>query len=90
MIRPFKTSKPATNQVEVPTTKLHLPDIIATTPCAMHGVWTGSPCYEYEAAETNSWHFGICNFRAKSAGMVGEIHQSSLEGRPQQNKRQYA
>jgi hypothetical protein len=90
MVRNTKTSKNLTLD-EAPTTLLHIPGIIATVRCAQHDAGFNTPCYKFESAEGPGVHTGICNARARAAGMNGEISPSSLEGRPQStNSRRYA
>lgn len=70
-----------TNKIygDTPTTDLFLKNIIRRVHCDQHEAPSGVPCYEYQAAESNTNHFGICNSRARRAGMVGEIHPASLD-----------
>ena len=66
-------------QQDVVTTQVFVPKVVDTTSCQYHEAPFGTHCFEYQSAETEDWFFGICNSRAKAAGMDGYIHPTSLD-----------
>lgn len=65
-----------------PTTQTYIPAVIDRTGCVQHNALSGFPCYEFQGADNDLWHVGICNSRARRAGMNGSIHPSSLRTSP--------
>lgn len=64
---------------DVPTTELYVPRVILRTSCVIHEVETGEPCHEFESLISDTIVGGICNARARRAGMNAPIRPASLD-----------
>lgn len=75
--------KQQNNDVEVPTTRLYLDDVVLRTACHNHGAPVGSACWTFwggtDGTDENVLHEGICNDRARRAGMDHPIRPTSLD-----------
>lgn len=65
--------------LDAPTTERHLPSVLNRTHCDRHFVGLHTPCFEVELLNGRGKLPGICNTRARKAGMVGHINPSSLD-----------
>lgn len=66
------------NILDGPTTDLHVPYVLDRTDCGKHDAPVGNPCYLIPKVDDQGHYMGICNTRAKKAGMNGEIKPASL------------
>lgn len=66
-------------KLEVPTTELFMPTVIAQTACGTHSAVRGVPCFEVPRKDENGYHAGICNRRALATGFDNPIKPESLE-----------
>ena len=61
-----------------PTTEVYIPRVLDRTGCLQHDAEAGDPCYSYSGVSGETQHTGICNDRARRAGLNAPIKFSSL------------
>lgn len=64
--------------VDIPTTQLFVPSAIHRVPCEQHEAPLGVHCHRFESLISDTMIYGICNSRAKRAGMNDRIRPASL------------
>lgn len=64
---------------DVPTTELYVPRVIARSSCIVHSAEWGEPCHTFESLISDAIIGGICNARARRAGMTSPIRPASLD-----------
>lgn len=65
--------------VEIPTTELYVVRVITRVPvCPVHENLELDPCFIFESLISDEWITGICNVRARKAGMTAPIRPQSL------------
>ncbi len=62
-----------------PTTELYVPRVILRSSCLEHEAETGEPCHTFESLISDEIIEGICNGRARRAGMNAPIRPASLD-----------
>lgn len=62
---------------DVPTTALYIQTVIDRSDCHRHD--TSDACYKIPKVSGVGYHEGICNSRARKAGMTGRIRPASLD-----------
>lgn len=74
---------------DTPTTDLYVPLVVERTACLVHGVEPGEWCHVFESIISDAIIGGICNHRARRAGMDAPIRPASLDrslaGQPSRN-----
>lgn len=65
------------NAPEVPTTEAYIQKIVLAQSCGKHQVPVGIACWDLETSAGMMLQ-GVCNRRAKKAGFIGRVSQSSL------------
>lgn len=68
-----------TQSVEIPTEELYVPLVVDRTTCLEHGALPGEHCHVFESLISDAWIGGICNTRARRAGMTAPIRPASLD-----------
>ncbi len=63
---------------DVPTTSLYIDTVIARANCIKHDAFAGA-CYNIPKVSGVGYHEGVCNSRARKAGMTGHIRPASLD-----------
>lgn len=61
------------------TDALHMDSVTNNAVCLKHDAPIGVPCWTFQGIVQDLPHYGICNTRAISAGMIGEINPTSLD-----------
>lgn len=65
------------------TRDLYFPAILARTACSVHNAQVNEPCFTFPNIKFEGMScIGVCNKRAKEAGMNGQIKPSSLVRQP--------
>lgn len=61
----------------------HIPSIVGSVGCYIHGVKEGDPCYLVPVEGSKAFLWGVCGSRIKKAGHNGKISPMALQmGRP--------
>lgn len=71
--------KTAKKTDDTPTTDLYVPLVVDRTNCLVHGARHGEWCHVFESIISDAITGGICNHRARSAGMNAPIRPASLD-----------
>jgi hypothetical protein len=61
-----------------PTTRMYVPKVCVRSPCEVHEAIDGDPCFLFPSTISDRMIEGICNQRARNAGMTHQINLSSL------------
>lgn len=64
---------------DIPTTELYVPRVILRSSCVIHSAESGEPCHSFESLISDDIVSGICNARARKAGMNAPIRPASLD-----------
>lgn len=83
--------KPSTAIDEAPTTELYVPSVLSRTSCQEHEAGYNQSCHSFESLLSNDIIHGVCNSRARKAGMTAPIRPQSLDrslsGQPYRGQR---
>lgn len=56
----------------------YIPTVVFARGCRKHDSQKGEPCYVIPSTMVDTVYFGVCNTRAKSAGMLGKVNPNSM------------
>lgn len=83
--------KPFAANDDIPTVELYVWTVINRVPCEEHGAALGLECFWFESLISDDIIKGICNVRARKAGMTAPIRPQSLDrslsGQPYRGQR---
>lgn len=87
----YRRNNTPTTDVEIPTTTLYVPRVVERATCEKHEAALGVPCHQFESIISDNVIGGICNSRARKAGMNAPIRRQSLtvslSGQPYRGRR---
>lgn len=63
--------------------------VMQSTPCKRHKASIGSPCWSVSRDSSHIPAHGVCNHRARAAGMRGNISDQAIQS-SRQNRMHYA
>lgn len=75
----FRSKSSRSTDVEIPTTTLFVPGILARTTCEKHEAGYNQVCHRFESIVSDRIIGGICNARAIRAGVNDPIRPQSLD-----------